>query len=82
MSINELRKYKIFGMAIFDLVVSMIGMIIIFILLKKWHFKELSTLNFIIAAIILTIPFGIIVHILFGVNTGLNYKLGLSYKPK
>jgi len=82
MSINELRKYKIFGMAIFDLVVSMIGMIVIFLVLKKWHFNKLRTLNFIIAAIILTIPFGIIVHIVFGVNTGLNYKLGLSYKPK
>ena len=82
MSIQELRKYRILGLSIFDLTSSIIGMIILFLILWKWHFKKLKYSNFVIAASLLAIPFGIVIHIIFGVNTTLNYKLGLSYKPK
>jgi hypothetical protein len=51
----ELRKYKIFGLAIFDIVAGMIGMMILFVLLWKLHFNQLNILNFIIIAILLTI---------------------------
>ena len=82
MSIQDLRKHKIFGLAIFDLVSSFIGMILLFLLLWKVHFPKLDWWKFVLAALLLTIPFGIIIHIFFGVNTRLNYKLGLSNSPK
>ena len=90
MTITELRKAKIYiplpsgwvGLAIFDIVVSILGLVLIFIICWKIHFPKLNIINFIIAGILLAIPLGIIAHILFGVNTSLNYALGLSYKPK
>ena len=78
----EVRKYKVFGLSMFDLVLGVIGMILLFIILWKLHFNQLNILNFIIAAILLTIPVGILFHMLFGVNTTLNSKLGLSNSPK
>ena len=54
MSIQDLRSHKIFGLAIFDLSLSFIGVIILL---------------------------GITFHVLFGVNTKMNYELGLSNKP-
>lgn len=78
----EIRRHKIFGLAIFDLVLGIIGMVILFLILWRWHFPKLNPINFIIAAILLTIPVGILFHILFGTNTALNYDLGLSNKPK
>lgn len=77
----EIRKYKIFGLSIFDIVLGIIGMIIIFLIMWKWHFSQLNHWNFVFAAILLTIPVGIVFHIIFGVNTTLNAYLGLSGKP-
>ena len=83
MTIQELRqKYKIFGLAAFDLILSFIGTILLFIFLRYMYFKDLYVVNFIIAGILLTLPLAIFFHILFGVNTQLNYVLGLSNKPK
>lgn len=76
-----IRKYRIFGLAIFDLVTAMLGMIIIFLLAKWKHFPNLSIWPFIIAGALLAIPIGVAFHIIFGVNTKLNYDLGLSNKP-
>lgn len=76
-----IRKYRVFNIAIFDLVSSLIGMIIIFLIAKNKYFKELKIENFILAAIFVTIPIAITFHILFGVNTQLNHNLGLSKKP-
>lgn len=78
---SNLRKSRIFGISVFDLVVSLIGMIVAFLIMWKWHFSKLNPLNFVIAAILLIIPFGIVIHVLFGSNTTLNSRLGLSYKP-
>jgi hypothetical protein len=79
--ISDIRKYKIFGISIFDLLSSMIGLVIIFVIAHQSHFKTLNILNFIIAGILLAIPIGIVFHVVFGVNTTLNYRLGLSNKP-
>jgi uncharacterized membrane protein len=54
-------------------------MIIVFTMAWKTHFQKLKLKNFIIAALILSIPVAITIHIIFGINTKLNYKLGLSY---
>lgn len=82
MSIKDLRTYKIFGLAIFDLSISFILVIVLFMIAWKIHFSNLDWWKFLIAAILVTIPIGITFHILFGVNTKLNYELGLSNKPK
>ena len=80
-SIKGLRSLRIFGIALFDLILSFIGMIILFLILWKLHFPMLNKYRFIISGIILTIPLGIIIHVIFGTNTMLNYYLGLSLKP-
>ena len=81
MSIQDLRSHKIFGLAIFDLSISFIFIIAIFLLAWKTHFKNLKWCKFIIAALVVTLPISIAVHVIFGVNTKLNYELGLSNKP-
>ena len=75
MNIQSIRKHKIFGLSIFDIVTSFAIMIIVFTMAWKTHFQKLKLRNFIIAALILAIT----IHIIFGINTKLNYKLGLSY---
>lgn len=80
--IATLRKYKIFGLAIFDIVSSIIGLVLIFLVAKRIHFRELPATPFVIAGVLLAIPVGIVFHILFGTNTQLNYHLGLSNDPK
>ena len=72
MSLQDLRSHKIFGLAIFDLVTALIGTIILFIIAWKVHFHKLDWWKFLIAAVILTIPIGIVFHVLFGTNTKLN----------
>lgn len=80
MGLLYLRSFRIFGIALFDLVLSMVVMILIFLYMAPS--PPLNQINFIVAAILLTIPLGIVVHVLFGINTTLNYYLGLSDKPK
>lgn len=79
--IQTIRKPRILGMSIFDIVTGFLGMVIVFLLAWKWHFPKLSPWRFVGAAVLLMFPVGIAFHIVFGVNTSLNYRLGLSYKP-
>ena len=81
MSIKDLRSHKIFGLAIFDLSISFVFIISLFMISWKSHFPNLNWRNFFITAILVTIPIGIVFHVLFGVNTQLNYTIGLSNKP-
>ena len=82
MSIQSLRSHKIFGLAIFDLVTAVVGMIILFLIAWRVHYPKLDWWKFVLVAIVVTIPFGIVFHVLFGVNTQLNYTLGISNTPK
>jgi ABC-type Fe3+-siderophore transport system permease subunit len=82
MYVQNLRKNKILGIAIFDLTVSAIALILLFLLAWRVHFHKLHWYTFVLAGLILTIPLGIIIHVFFGANTMLNYKLGLSNYPK
>ena len=77
----EIRKYRISGIALFDLILAFLGTIIIFLIVWKWKFPELNSWKFVIAAILLAIPIGIFFHVIFGINTTLNNRLGLSNKP-
>ncbi len=78
MNIKKLRSYRIYNIAMFDVVFGILGMILIMLLFKE---KGKSPTNYVIAGVLLTIPIGIFIHVLFRVNTELNYKLGLSDKP-
>lgn len=81
MTISELRKHRIFNIALFDLVMTVIGMIIIFVVIHNKHYPDLELKNFIVAGILLALPISIFAHALFGVDTQLNYVLGLSNAP-
>jgi NADH:ubiquinone oxidoreductase subunit 3 (subunit A) len=78
----NINKYRIFGLRLFDLILSLVAMIVVFLLAWRYHFRRLDWWKFVIAAVLLTLPLGIIVHTIVGVNTQLSYDLGLSYKPK
>ena len=80
-SITELRKPRIVGISIFDLVSAIIGSVLIFVLFWYIHFREKSVLPFIVAGALLSVPIGIVFHVIFGSNTTLNHALGLSNKP-
>lgn len=81
MTIKGLRKYKIFGIAVFDLVISVLAMIAIFLIGWKIYYPRLDWWKFVLAGILVTIPISITAHVIFGVNTQLNYILGLSNQP-
>jgi len=82
-SLTELRSCRIFGSAVFDFVASVVGVVIVLLIAKYFrdNLKDLPIVNFVFISFVLALPLGIFVHILFGVNTALNYKLGLSQKP-
>ncbi len=81
MNLIKLRSYRIFGIALFDLIIAIIGTILILLLARFKWFPNLSITPFVLVGILLTIPLGIFFHIIFGVNTTLNYRLKLSNKP-
>ena len=80
-SLPTLRSYRIAGMALFDLVFAALGTVFLFLYFRGRFFPKLSKTKFIVAAVLLTVPIGIVFHVLFGVDTSLNYRLGLSNKP-
>jgi ABC-type protease/lipase transport system fused ATPase/permease subunit len=69
--IDSLRKPRISNIALFDVIVSIIAVryIAVFYNYSPWYG-------------LLAIPIGIIIHYMFDINTELNYKLGISDKPK
>lgn len=79
--ITELRKYRFKKIALFDLISAFIIMIAIFYYYHSITNNSLKLSTFILWAILLTIPIGIFVHVLFGVKTQLNYRIGLSEEP-
>ena len=81
MRLQQLRKYRIGGIALFDLVFAMIGTILIFMAIHKAHYGNLNGTRFVLAGILLTIPLGIFFHALFGIDTNLNHRIGLSNRP-
>lgn len=82
MSLKQLRSYRILNIAMFDVVTSIVFLAFIFIVAQRHYYPKLNWKKFIISATLLAIPIGIVFHILFGVNTQLNYIMGLSDKPK
>ena len=69
--IEDLRKPRIANIALFDLILAMLVTEILF---RKANLPDYY-------GVIATIPIGIVVHYLLGVNTQLNYMLGISQSP-
>jgi len=78
LSIKNLRSYRVAKIAMFDVIAGAIGMVLIFLYFKP---ADRPALPFVLAGVLLTIPIGIVFHVLFGTKTELNYKLGLSDPP-
>jgi len=66
--INTLRKPRIFKIALFDLILSIVSMEILF--------RRLGAKKYVGAS--LAIPIGIITHYYLGINTQLNNYLGIN----
>ena len=69
--IDELRSYRVAKIALFDLLLSFIILAYISTLFGYSYWL----------GIIMTLPISIIAHLLFGIDTQLNYYLGLSKEP-
>jgi len=76
-----MQRVRLFGISVLDLLAGVIGMLVVFLVAHHYHFKDMSVWPFVIAAVLLTIPVGIIFHVIFGVNTKINSVLGLSHDP-
>ena len=79
--IAQLRQPKIFDMAIFDWVATLVVAYIIAVLVHERLAVKPDKTRFIILTSVLAIILGIFVHIVMGIPTGLNYHLGLSQRP-
>jgi len=75
--IRSLRSYRIFEIALFDLVASIIGLyyILRYIYPNKSHYFYWSW------TFLLVLPISVISHIISDTPTMLNYYLGLSKIP-
>lgn len=80
-TLQTLRSVRVSGVAAFDLVSSIIGTIVIFLVAKRAWYPDLQTTPFIIGGAVLAVPIGVVAHVLTGTDTILNHKLGLSHKP-
>ncbi len=81
MWLKTVRLPRVCGLVVFDTLVALIGLVIILIIAWKVHFRTLPLGNFVAVSLLILFPLAIFSHILAGVNTPLNYKLGLSYQP-
>jgi hypothetical protein len=85
-SLQELRKHKFFGLAIFDLTITFIFSFIIHSLL--WFYpldmkekNERTTFQYLSSFVLIVITFvgvGVITHRIFGVKSTLSGYLGLA----
>lgn len=78
--IQTLRKPKIFGMAIFDWVMTFLGSYLLTYLIYTYYHKYDFTTLYTIVTIKLVI-LGIFMHWILGVKTMLGYYLGINSKP-
>jgi len=85
MSLADLRKPKIFGMAIFDISVSIVGLWFMFYMIqtKRGYLPPTKAIKqSLLLAIFMVFPVSIMFHLLFGVNTKLMCDLNLAEAQK
>ena len=79
--ITKLRSHRLFDIALFDVIGSILGIMIIIAIAQNhfrgsYHWKES-----LIAGLICALPLGIFFHAITGTNSMLNYILNLSEMP-
>lgn len=79
--IQQIRQYKIFGMAIFDWISTFLAGLLLTYLLDKYVFIKNNFWELYVWTMIFLIILAIFVHKIMGVDTMLNYYLGLNPKP-
>ena len=87
--IDQLRKPKIFNMALFDLTATFIGAFIIHILLWTYpldmkHKEKRTSLQYILSLSLIFIMFlglGVIFHRIFNIKSALSAYLGFNEMP-
>ena len=82
LTLQELRRPRVCGLVVFDTILALIGLVVILSIAWKVHFSKLPYINFAVVSFLILFPLAIFSHILVGVDTTLNYNLGLSGKPK
>ena len=80
-TISNLRSYRVYNIAMFDIVMSIIGVILIIAFSQKYYRGNYNWRSSMYAGAICAIPLGILFHTLTGTKTTLNYYLGLSQPP-
>lgn len=78
MDLVYLRSFRLFGIALFDLISAFLGMIIISLILRKFMFNSVSVEKTVLIAVLLTLPIGIVTHYVIGTKTTLNGYLNLN----
>ena len=76
-TITYLRSFRIFGIALFDLIGTILGILIGL----KVLFPNREVSFYISWTILLMMPLSVISHLIFRVPTQFNYYLELSRKP-
>jgi len=76
--IEQLRKPKIFKMALFDWIMTIL---ITYYISYKYNNNKYDNIIF-IKFLLMMILFAISIHYIFNIDTKLNYYLGISNDPK
>jgi len=80
--LSEMRRPTIFGLTIFDTILSIIGLYLLILLVRVQMKLGISLLTTFVLAILVAIPLSIIAHKLLDIPTPLTCKLGLFSSTK
>ena len=75
-TVRDRTRWKSF--TFFDFIIAAVSMCLLFGLRWKYTWPELDLWKFMLAAVLCTVPMGIVFHVLSGFDTGFNHALGLS----
>lgn len=75
--IQYVRSFRIFDIALFDLIASIIGLYYLF----SFLYPNQPNVFYWSWVAVLVLPISVVAHLLTGTPTMLNYYLGLSPKP-
>ena len=73
-TVTSLRQPKLFGISIFDVLLTLLAALAI----QKYLYKDMDLLVIFLGLVVL----GIVIHWVTGTPTMLNYYLGISKKPE
>ena len=80
--ISDLRSHRVFDVALFDVIGSILGIMIIIAIAQNHYRGTYHWKDSLLASLICALPLGIFFHVITGTNTMLNYKLNLSEMPQ